>query len=220
MGDHAGPESRRRAPRVQAQVQHLRLLGGRLCLDFVNTIEPRHGDRSQEFLTTYADLVAWAAHAGAVTEDDVRPLLERAKRTPAVAAATLATALELRQQLYRLFSGIGAGQPPDRSALAAVNRALAAASPHAQIIADGPGHFRWEWSEARDLDRVWWPVTRSAAELLVSGHLDRLRECPGPDGCGWLFYDTSRNGRRRWCSMEGCGNRAKGQRHYQRLRSR
>ena len=52
------------------------------------------------------------------------------------------------------------------------------------------------------------------AELLTSGRLDRIRECPGLDGCGWLFYDTSRNGSRRWCSMEGCGNRAKGRRHY------
>ena len=50
----------------------------------------------------------------------------------------------------------------------------------------------------------------SAAALLRDGPLDRLRQCPGPDGwCGWLFLDRSRNGSRRWCSMALCGNPAK-----------
>jgi predicted RNA-binding Zn ribbon-like protein len=61
-----------------------------------------------------------------------------------------------------------------------------------------------------------WAVARDATDLLTTGRLERIRECPGADGCGWLFYDTSRNGKRRWCSMEACGNRSKGRRHYQR----
>jgi predicted RNA-binding Zn ribbon-like protein len=82
------------------------------------------------------------------------------------------------------------------------------------------GVYRWAWGEnVRSLDRLIWPVTRDAADLLTTGRLERIRERPGVDGCGWLFYDTSRNGRQRWCSMEACGNRAKGRRHYQRQRS-
>jgi predicted RNA-binding Zn ribbon-like protein len=59
------------------------------------------------------------------------------------------------------------------------------------------------------------PVAWSVAELLMSEDLHRVRECAGPD-CGWLFMDTSKNGSRRWCSMETCGNRAKARRHRER----
>jgi predicted RNA-binding Zn ribbon-like protein len=53
-----------------------------------------------------------------------------------------------------------------------------------------------------------WPVARSAAELLTSGDLARVGQCPGEE-CGWLFLDTSRAGRRQWCDMADCGNLAK-----------
>jgi predicted RNA-binding Zn ribbon-like protein len=43
--------------------------------------------------------------------------------------------------------------------------------------------------------------------------------CPG-EGCGWLFFDASKNRSRRWCAMEDCGNRAKARRHYRRSRAR
>jgi predicted RNA-binding Zn ribbon-like protein len=49
--------------------------------------------------------------------------------------------------------------------------------------------------------------------LLTQGQLDRLGECPS---CGWLFLDTSKNRRRRWCSMATCGSRDKARRYYER----
>ena len=57
------------------------------------------------------------------------------------------------------------------------------------------------------------PVLWSAGDLLTGGRLDRVRRCANPD-CGWLFVDDSRAGKRRWCSMSSCGNRAKARRHY------
>ena len=62
-----------------------------------------------------------------------------------------------------------------------------------------------------------WPIARSAAHLLTSAELTRVRECDGTS-CNWLFFDRSRGGSRRWCSMESCGNRAKARRHYRRRR--
>jgi predicted RNA-binding Zn ribbon-like protein len=44
--------------------------------------------------------------------------------------------------------------------------------------------------------------------LITEGDFHRIRECGG-HACGWLFYDRSKNNRRRWCEMEVCGNRAK-----------
>jgi predicted RNA-binding Zn ribbon-like protein len=61
------------------------------------------------------------------------------------------------------------------------------------------------------------PVLWSAGDLIVSPERGRLRHCLN-DQCGWLFMDDSKNGSRRWCSMQSCGNRAKAHRHY--LRSK
>jgi predicted RNA-binding Zn ribbon-like protein len=65
------------------------------------------------------------------------------------------------------------------------------------------------------LESILHPIVKSAADLLVSTQLQRLRVCADPE-CGWLFLDCSRNHSRRWCSMESCGNRAKARRFYQR----
>lgn len=66
-------------------------------------------------------------------------------------------------------------------------------------------------------DAPLWPVARSAGDLLVEGDPRRVRVCAG-ERRGWLFLDTSKSGSRRWCSMEGCGNRAKARQHYARTR--
>jgi len=63
-----------------------------------------------------------------------------------------------------------------------------------------------------------WPVAWSAADLLTSGRVARVRAC-ADRRCGWMFLDASRSRRRRWCSMEACGNRAKARRHYRRQRT-
>ena len=83
-------------------------------------------------------------------------------------------------------------------------------------ITPAGGAFAWTWAVgAEELDRVVWPVVRSAAALLTSGSLERVRQCAG-DGCDWLFVDLSKNQSRRWCSMDMCGSRAKSRRYYRR----
>jgi predicted RNA-binding Zn ribbon-like protein len=196
--------------------QRPRLLGERLCLDFANTVDPRHGDHPREFLTDFEDLARWARHTGALPARDAHALLEEAERHPGKGRAAFRSARELRELLYRTFSSLAAGSAPDRSDVEELARVHGGALTHARLVPSESG-WRWGWDEDLGrLDRPLWPVARDAAELLTTGRLERIRECPGPDGCGWLFYDTSRNGRRRWCSMEVCGNRAKGRRHYDR----
>jgi len=63
-----------------------------------------------------------------------------------------------------------------------------------------------------------WPILRSGADLLASEDRERVGQCADDRGCGWLFFDASRNRSRRWCNMEDCGNRAKAKRHYARER--
>ncbi len=77
--------------------------------------------------------------------------------------------------------------------------------------------YEWRWEDGLKLESVLWPIAMSAADLLVSANVAKVRECEAGD-CYWLFLDNSRNRSRRWCSMEACGNREKARRHYQRHR--
>ena len=102
--------------------------------------------------------------------------------------------------------------------LTAINACFAEAVAQARIVPDADG-FRWEWSEEpAALHGMLWPIAWSAAHVLQEPQtLRRVRECAS-DSCSWLFMDMSKNGSRRWCSMESCGNRAKAHRHRARQR--
>lgn len=76
-------------------------------------------------------------------------------------------------------------------------------------------------SDHVDVQEHWLPAWRAAASYLdlLQDRPERIRRCAHPV-CVLYFYDTSRNGTRRWCSMDGCGSRIKASRHYSRVRAR
>jgi predicted RNA-binding Zn ribbon-like protein len=193
------------------------LLGGELCLDFANTVEPRGTDQPVEFLNTYSDLVAWSQHVDLLTGEEAKRLLHQAATRQAEAEAVHRRAISLRETLYRVFLSIIKARPAKARDLERLNAALSPALARLQVVSYQEG-FAWDWRNGdTDLDRMLWPIVRSAAELLTTGALDRLKQC---DGCGWLFLDGSRNRTRRWCDMRVCGNRAKARRHYERQQKR
>jgi predicted RNA-binding Zn ribbon-like protein len=192
----------------------LNLIGGRLSLEFVNTVDT-HDPRTDDKLAAYADLVWWALRVGVLDEAVATPLFARAEANPATAADVLARALELRAAIYRLFVA-GSGEVVEDADVAVLNRELSRAMGWLRMRAEG-GAFAWGWEDAVELDRVLWPVARDAAELLVLGDLRRVGKCCG-ENCDWLYLDTSRNRSRRWCDMQSCGNRAKARRHYHRAK--
>ncbi len=193
------------------------LVGGRLCLDFINTVDEHASAHPIEYLTSYTELVAWSQHAQVLTAAEGQQLLTGAARYPDEASATLAAAITFREALYRIFLAALAEETPATDDLAIFNAARAHALAHSEIAAVDNG-FAWRWKvDTDDLGWMLWPITLSAADVLLSPDLRKLKECPGP-GCGWLFLDTSKNHTRRWCTMEGCGNRAKARSHYQRKR--
>ena len=206
---------RRETSRIERTADNLELVGGWLCLDFANTVSVHVEGQGREYLTTYAELVAWSQHAGILTGDDVRALLSGATCCPDSAAAVLERAIGLREVIYRTFSALTAQRQPTPPDLAALNRALRDALPRLELR-PAAGGFEWTWAAARDdLDRMLWPIVRSAADLLTSEDLARVREC-AREGCNWLFVDTSKNRSRRWCSMDLCGSRVKARRYYRR----
>jgi predicted RNA-binding Zn ribbon-like protein len=191
--------------------------GGNLCLDFTNTLSGRRA-RPRERLTSYQDLIAWGRQAGVLTDADAFFLERIAAEHPRDATRMLAEAVTLREALYRILSSVIEGSPPGQDELAFLNAALSRAMDRLRV-ARGVSGFGWAWAtEEETLDRMLWPVIRSAADLLVSGEAQRVRRCAS-EACDWLFLDTSRNHSRRWCDMSGCGNRAKARRHYARTKA-
>ena len=205
--------------RMALQVEDLRLLAGALCLDFVNSIENRAGHAPEDLLTSYPDLVRWGRHAGLIDDATATRLMAWAAADESAAHEVLHQALALRAALHRLFLAIATRQRPDPADLEHLRLAYADTMSGATLV-PANDRFEWEWRpDEQRLDLLLWPVARSAVELLTAGDPGRIKLCENPYGCGWLFYDGSKNGSRRWCSMEGCGNRAKGRRHYQRTRA-
>ena len=203
--------------------------GGRLCLDFTNTVEPRSGPVARDWLAGYPDLVEWARHGGLLDDAEAATLLRSATVRPANALAAFQAAITLREALFRLFAAIADGTEPADADLEVLRGAVTAATGHGRLVPRAGG-FDWSWDATAPtgssdvvtgdrLDRPWWPVAVSAMDLLTHGPLDRIKQCPGDDGCSWLFVDATKNRSRRWCSMEDCGNEAKSRRQTDRRRT-
>jgi predicted RNA-binding Zn ribbon-like protein len=208
-----------------------KLVAGKLCLDFANTIEPRGrqvpnpppGRERHDHLPGYTDLIAWAHHAGIVDEPGALGLLAHAAARPSAAAVMLARAEALREAIYRIFSTLAEAGKPRADDLALVTDEYAAGAAHA-ILNPASDGFIWSWvAHDNDLARPLWPLAWSAAALLTEGDLPRVKVCPGtPDAvvpCAWLFYDATKNRIRHWCSMADCGTKSKARRQTGRRRA-
>ncbi|HEX8274945.1 MAG TPA: CGNR zinc finger domain-containing protein [Longimicrobiaceae bacterium] len=198
-------------------LDELSLVGGRLILDFTNSVGSRGVVVERDRLRGYPELLWWGVRAEVLTDAERRELLRRAVERPAEAEEVFRRAIDFREASWRLLRAVEDGAAPDAADLATVNREVARAMSHARLTRTAEG-FAWGWDDAPEADRVLWPVARSAAELLTSPELGRVGRCAA-ESCGWLYLDTSKNRSRRWCDMRDCGNRAKVRRHYHRRRA-
>jgi predicted RNA-binding Zn ribbon-like protein len=198
------------------------LRGGVVCLDFVNTVGWRLTDYPSEYLRSYEDLLDWGRQAGLLALEETEGLFRQATLDPEGAQETLSRALALREAIHRTISASIAGESQDESDLSALNRELSIALSRLRVMPAG-GAYGWGWVWSGDdgrarLDGPLWPVAQSAAKLLTSPKLGRVKVCAG-EGCGWVFVDESRNTSRRWCDSRDCGNRERVRRHLARKRA-
>jgi predicted RNA-binding Zn ribbon-like protein len=121
---------------------NLELVGGRLCLDFANTVSTRIEPLRREYLTTYGELVAWSQHARILTDAEAQALLHAAARHPDLAAVTLGRAITLRETIYRIFSAVANHQATEETDLVAFNTALHEALSRLEIRPSA-GKFEW-----------------------------------------------------------------------------
>jgi predicted RNA-binding Zn ribbon-like protein len=171
---------------------------GRLSLDFIRTLRYRGTLGSVEELADVSALVAWIAQCGPceLALDPVR-----------VKPTEVRDARSLREAVHELIvAGRSPGGVSSSSFLSRelVNRAAAVAAPTPRVDPSGA----LLWIAADPVAATLSLVARDAVDLVTSPAIERVRECADPT-CGALFVDNSRPGKRRWCSMGACGNRAK-----------
>lgn len=189
----------------------------RLCLDFINTEGELRNDPPDR-LEDLDLFFEWASRHGLVVPEGIAKAYRVTPEVPSEDVPGhdfLLRARELREALYGVFSAVVRNERPASDDVSLMNRELAEVLSQLRLM---PSEDGVEWivvGDGKHLEELLWPIVLSAADLLVSDLLDRVKECSS-DSCSWMFLDESRNRSRRWCDMAECGNRAKARRFYQR----
>jgi predicted RNA-binding Zn ribbon-like protein len=178
-----------------------KLIGGRLAIDFTNALGP-----SSVF--TWEELLQFLLVTRIISPERSSQLISLSQYDPQTADTLLGKALRLHRALNASFHAMVFEEPTLGDWAEAMNDVLRITEGHDELI-EQDGNWRMEFiAREGGLDWLLAAVARSGAELIAEGTGARLRICSNA-GCGLFFYDTSRTGRRRWCSMATCGNRHK-----------
>ena len=184
--------------------------------DFLNTLD-RESGHVREHLSTLDDALAWFVGRGVIHGEGADRARAQVASQPAAATRDLARVRTLREALREVADAVVLRRAPRVGALETVNRALHAR----QVIELVPAPDGVSVDHRHVGDPIDDALARLADPLvseLTAGDPSRIRICAN-ETCQWVFYDTSRTGRRRWCDMATCGNRAKAARHRARAKS-
>jgi predicted RNA-binding Zn ribbon-like protein len=195
------------------------LLGDHLAVDFLNTAPNVAG--AVDRLISWPDLVGFLAATGTVSRDRVVALRDLANDAPVETVALLRSALQLRTAIRQIMGARISGEPLAADAIGTINDLLQCTEGYDRLMPVGePGKGESDWrlglvARSQGLEWLLAAIARSAAELVTEGPSAPVRICANPK-CGLFFYDDSRTGTRRWCSMATCGNRKKVAAHFRR----
>ncbi len=193
-------------------------IGGDAALDFINTVTGRDQE-PRDWLDSYARLIEWATVVRLLPEKNLRALTKKTHSEPTAAARALTRAKDLREELFALVSAVASGNAPPKSALAALREHWLAGTDAHELRFESGRVMPDIRADAADFDLIAAMIAYRMVEHVMPQPADRLRMCSGKN-CSWVFIDSSKAGRRRWCDMAVCGNIAKAQRFYARTRRR
>jgi predicted RNA-binding Zn ribbon-like protein len=179
-------------------------VANRPVLDFLNT-KPVLADGPTELLTGAHALERWLIASRIVTSPKTKALLRCWRSTPE-AAAFLRELIAFRERLRKEVLRIENGALPSDSFLAEMNLLLLQYPLHSSLKRRDRKIERKVLFEPRKPSDFWAPIVDGAADLLSETQMSRLRKC---ESCVVHFFDTSKKGSRRWCSMNICGNKIK-----------
>lgn len=177
-------------------IETIRLDGGRPCLDFVNTIHDRFAAAPADYLETPQHYKQWCLRTQLFSRQEADRI--------DVAPGILDEARSYREHLHAVLSaGIDGRAVPARS-LRECDRWLHRAWSALSLQPGSAEGVCWP-PAALDARLPLKRIALSALDVLRTAEPQRLKRCASTDSCGWLFYDDSKGGRRRWCAMEACG---------------
>ena len=179
-------------------------LANRPILDFLNT-KPVLADGPTELLSSFRDLERWLIASGMVTSPKTKAIV-RSWRNSADATAFLEQLVAFRERLRKAVIQIESGSSPADAFLAEVNLLLLQYPRHTSLRKRNGKVIRETLFEPRKPADLWAPIVDATVDLLTEAESSRIRKC---ESCIVHFFDTSKKGSRRWCSMNICGNRLK-----------
>jgi predicted RNA-binding Zn ribbon-like protein len=194
-------------------IDQMRLDGGVLCLDFVNTVPDRMDGTNRDHLGNFNDLIYWAKKAKIVDGNTLATLEKEGNLNDRKTRDFFSEAISLRSLIYSIFQPLAHQQKVKPADLESFNKFV---TRYFSLLglSTQKDKFVEKWNfESHPFYAVTGPIIKSAYELLLSDKLSRVKEC---GNCGWLFLDTTKNGRRRWCSMQDCGSSVKALEYYYR----
>ncbi|TDV63423.1 CGNR zinc finger domain-containing protein [Pseudomonas sp. LP_7_YM] len=202
----------------QLKINAIRLVGGVSVLDYLNTCDGRRPGTSLaevvDKLSSLEDIVHWFLHVGLIEPDEHERLVQLVHDSSWHTVPVFKQLVAFREALYGLFLPIALGGAVNQARLEELNHVLAVTSAQ-RVLVSTPLGVIWRWRPCHTLEEMTsgflGRMAVQAAALLTSPDLVRLKACATPD-CDWLFVDTSKNGRRRWCQMNVCGAKEKARR--------
>ncbi len=178
------------------------------AIDFINTLQLEHGEPVDHIGST-AEALGWLHGHGLIHHE--------AAEAEARDGATLRRIRKTRAALRELADAAFERRRPEQRAIDEVNRALRDREVVQLVMS--PDGLRLDHRHVGDpIDDALASLVEPIVREIAAGRPERIRAC-ADDTCRWVFYDDSRTGRRRWCDMATCGNRAKAARHRARARS-
>jgi predicted RNA-binding Zn ribbon-like protein len=186
----------------------LDLVGCELALDFTNTSSGRGFLSHREHLRDFDTIMQWVEHARVMAPSDCTYVRTTVAKRPKLGRAVFEQVLKIRELIWTIGTALAEQRPVSEKLRASLTAAHAESFRVAEMkMRDGA--YIWTWDPRRDVQgAILGPITLSALTLLMEKELSRTKRCAGME-CGWLFFDTTKNSRRRWCEMRVCGNRAK-----------
>jgi predicted RNA-binding Zn ribbon-like protein len=176
--------------------------------DLINTLELSEDGPTDSLATTDAAL-AFLAERGLGHQDD----LEAQARHDG--DAWLARVVAARAALREVWDAQVEQRPASTTALSTIN-ALLDRSPRVELRAAPTGvEVSHRHPEDDPTGEALARIASPLVDAIAAGETARFRVCDNHD-CRWVFEDESRAGRRRWCDMSSCGNRAKVRRYRER----
>lgn len=179
-------------------------LGNHLALDFLNT-SPVQDGKTMELLPDFVALLRWFEAADLLTSSDAARLRQRWGES-AEGRKIVQAIRALRERLRREVLARESGAAVHRAVIDDLNFLMATHPILTRLKMNGSKVFTELWFDARRPADLFAPLAHSAATLFADADRNRVRKC---SECVLHFYDTSRKGTRRWCSMRLCGNRLK-----------